>query len=152
MRKRTRAREISLQILYLIDISEDSYQNAWDKFWAVELKESPELEETEIKEFCWRLVKGTMEKIKEIDEIISKYTENWRLPRIGTVERNVLRLATYELIFCPEIPPIVSIDEAVELAKRYSGLEAGKFVNGILDRIRKGETEGRKKVEGKNER
>ena len=151
MRKRTRAREIALQILYLIDISEDDYQVAWEKFWAVE---SPEVSEevhlvksadggaakplfNRVKEFSQQLVKGAIENLKSLDDVIESFAENWRLSRMAVVERNILRLATYELLFCPEIPPIVSINEAIDLAKKYSGLEAGKFVNGILDKIRK---------------
>ncbi len=153
MRKRTKAREVALQILYLIDISEDNYQVAWKKFWSTESSEASEEihpvksppargarlsgeQFNRVKEFSGQLVKGTIENLKSIDEIISNSAENWRLSRMAVVERNILRLATYELLFCPEIPPIVSINEAVDLAKKYSGLEAGKFVNGILDKIR----------------
>lgn len=161
MRKRTRAREIALQILYLIDISGDNYQVAWKKFWDVEPSEvseevnpvrsnppaadaPPEAGTSNgVKEFSGQLVKGTIENLKLIDEIISNSAENWRLSRMAVVERNILRLASYELLFCPQIPPIVSINEAVDLAKKYSGLEAGKFVNGILDKIRKSEGRNR---------
>ena len=135
MRKRTKAREVALQILYLIDISGDNYQVAWKKFWTAESSDVSE----EVKKFSEQLVKGTIENLKSIDDIIGSCAENWRLSRMAVVERNILRLAAYELLFCPQIPPIVSINEAVDLAKKYSGLEAGKFVNGILDKIRKSE-------------
>ena len=90
---------------------------------------------SEVRVFSESLVKGTLEKVKEIDEIVVKATENWELSRMAVVDRNILRFATYELLFVPDIPPKVTINEAVNLAKKFSQEESGKFVNGVLDKI-----------------
>ncbi|MFT5170203.1 MAG: transcription antitermination factor NusB, partial [Candidatus Omnitrophota bacterium] len=76
---------------------------------------------------------------KEIDDIIRKYAANWQLERMAVIDRNILRLGTFEIMFADEIPPKVTINEAVELAKKYGDSESGKFVNGILDKIHKEE-------------
>ena len=88
-----------------------------------------------MQEFTEQLVRGTHEHLKEIDQKIIQYTENWQLNRMAVVDRNILRFAVYELLFLDEIPPKVTINEAVNVAKKYSQDEAGKFVNGILDKI-----------------
>ena len=134
MRKRTKARECALQILYQIDIRKDPPEKLTAEFWETEEAES------EVKDFAEALVKGTVANTKKIDEMISKYASNWKLNRMAVIDRNVLRLATYELLFCEDIPPKVSINEAVDLAKKFGDMESGKFVNGILDRIKKEET------------
>jgi N utilization substance protein B len=86
--------------------------------------------------FAEELVRGVIEKRAAIDEKIAKYTENWDLPRIAAVDRNILRLAMYEMLFRDDIPPVVSINEAVDIAKKFSTRESGAFVNGILDRLK----------------
>ncbi|MCM8800446.1 MAG: transcription antitermination factor NusB [Candidatus Omnitrophica bacterium] len=131
MRKRSRAREFALQILYQMDITQDSYHVCLDNFWQTQGKVNKE-----IKDFTSELVEGVAEHLNAIDEKISQYATNWQLKRMAVVDRNILRLGSYELLFREDIPPKVSINEAVELAKRYSGLEAGRFVNGILDKIK----------------
>jgi N utilization substance protein B len=88
-------------------------------------------------EFTESLVKGVLANQKSIDADIRSYAENWELGRMAVVDRNVLRMAIYEMKFCPDIPPVVSINEAVDIVKYYSSTESGRFVNGILDRIRK---------------
>ena len=133
MRKRTRSREFALQVLYQADITKESAEVSLHKFWQAHLDEEVE---SEIKSFTEQLVKGTTEHSDEIDKKISQYATNWQLKRMAVVDRNVLRMSCFELVFCDDIPPKVSINEAVELAKKYSGLEAGKFVNAILDKIR----------------
>lgn len=131
MRKRTKARECALQILYQIDIRKDPPEELIAEFWETEEAES------EVKDFAEVLVKGTVTNTKKIDEVISKYASNWKLNRMAVIDRNVLRMATYELLFCEDIPPKVSINEAVDLAKKFGDMESGKFVNGILDKINK---------------
>ena len=131
MRKRTKARECALQILYQIDIRKDPPEELISEFWETEEAES------EVKDFAEALVKGTVTNTKKIDEVISKYASNWKLNRMAIIDRNVLRMATYELLFCEDIPPKVSINEAVDLAKKFGDMESGKFVNGILDKINK---------------
>ena len=139
MRKRSKSREFAVQILYQMDITHDAAQTSCANFW-----ESQETAvEEEIKIFTQELVKGTCDFLGPIDTKISECANNWHLKRMAVVDRNILRLGCYELLFRTDIPPKVSINEAVELAKKYSGLDAGKFVNGILDKIksaRKGES------------
>jgi N utilization substance protein B len=90
----------------------------------------------EIRDFTTTLVTGVIEHRDEIDAFIQECSTNWSLERIGLVERNILRLAIYELCFLPEIPPNVTINEAVEVAKKYGTEEAPAFINGILDRVK----------------
>ena len=132
MRKRTLARELALQVLYQIDITEEPAQDVLDNFWRG-LEEAPE---ANVREFTVQLVLGVEDNMRAIDEKISQYATNWHLKRMAVVDRNILRMSCYELAFRDDIPPKVSINEAVELAKKYSGREAGKFVNGVLDRIK----------------
>ncbi|MDD2752829.1 MAG: transcription antitermination factor NusB [Candidatus Omnitrophica bacterium] len=133
MKKRTLAREFALQILYQIDIGHEGYEEVLKNFWQSKLEE--EIEE-EVKEFSASLVKGTVDNLAPIDEKITQFATNWQLERMAFVDRNILRLGVFELVFRSDIPPKVTINEAVELAKKFSGKEAGKFVNGILDKIK----------------
>lgn len=133
MRKRTRSREFALQILYQIDITRDIYVASLGSFWQ---EHSEEAINAEIKEFTSELVRGVAENLEAIDKNISNYATNWDLKRMAVIDRNILRLGSFELMFREDIPPKVSINEAVELAKKYSGPEASKFVNGILDKIK----------------
>lgn len=133
MRKRTLAREFALQILYQIDITGDNAEASLANFWQALSQEH--IEES-VKDFTEGLVKGVAGNREAIDAKIAQYATNWQLKRMAVVDRNILRMSGYELIFRDDIPPKVSINEAVELAKRYSGLEAGKFVNAILDKIK----------------
>ena len=129
MRKRTQARECALKILYQLDMVEQELDQLLPSFW--EFNPSPE----DVQQFAEKLVYGTYEHLKEIDQKIIQYTENWQLNRMAFVDRNILRFAVYELLYVDEIPPKVTINEAVNIAKKYSQNEAGKFVNGILDKI-----------------
>ena len=133
MRKRSLAREFALQLLYQIDITQGECNECLVNFWQGSLREDVE---DDIRGFTEQLVKGAIQNIKLIDEKISQYATNWQLKRMAVVDRNILRMGCFELIFCQDIPPKVSINEAVELAKKYSGVEAGKFVNAILDKIK----------------
>ena len=81
------------------------------------------------------LVLGVLEHCQEIDRLIEKYSENWRLVRMNIVDRTILRMAIFELLYCEEIPPKVTLNEAIELGKRYGSEDSGSFINGILDRI-----------------
>ncbi|MCX5702718.1 MAG: transcription antitermination factor NusB [Candidatus Omnitrophica bacterium] len=132
MRKRTRAREYSLQVLYRMDITTDNYEVSLNNLW--QLNVEGEIEE-EVKNFASELVKGVAENLETIDAEIARYAANWQLKRMAVVDRNILRLGCFELMFREDIPPKVTINEAVELAKKYSDPEAAKFVNGILDKI-----------------
>lgn len=135
MRKRSQAREHALKILYQVDISKESYQDVLNNFLDSKVEKS-------VKEFTNRIVAGTMQNIMHIDKVITRCATNWQIKRMAVIDRNILRLATYELLFLEEVPPKVSINEAVDIAKKYGDVESGKFVNGVLDKINK--------VEGKN--
>lgn len=132
MRKRTLAREFALQVLYQTDITQDSPDAALSNFWQAHSEEN---REEGIKKFTDELVKGVTENLPAIDAKIAQYATNWQLKRMAVVDRNILRMGCFELTFRDDIPFKVSINEAVELAKKYSSLEASKFVNGILDKI-----------------
>ncbi|MBL7071233.1 MAG: transcription antitermination factor NusB [Candidatus Omnitrophica bacterium] len=132
MRKRTKARECALKVLYQIEMTKDDYTESLARFWDRE----PEADGT-VKEFTGALVKGINENSSEIDSTISKYTTNWNINRMAVVDRNILRMATYEILFVDDIPPKVSINEAIDIAKKYGDTDSGKFVNGILDKISK---------------
>ncbi len=93
--------------------------------------------QTRVREFAQPLIEGMVAHLPDIDERIRRYCENYEFRRISAVDRNVLRLAIYEMLYRDDIPPVVSINEAIELAKAYGGADSGRFVNGILDRIRK---------------
>jgi len=133
MRKRTMAREFALQILYQMDITHDDYAACLDNFWKAHLNE--DIEE-EIKHFTGDLIQGIASNLEAIDQKIDQHATNWQIKRMAVIDRNILRLSSYELIFRDDIPAKVSINEAIELAKKYSGPESGKFVNGILDKIK----------------
>lgn len=132
MRKRTQARIFALQILYQVDITKDNYTDCLNNFW-LNLDEPIE---DQVKDFTAELVKGAITNLDTIDKKIAEYATNWQIRRMAVIDRNILRLSGYELIFRQDIPPKVSINEAVELAKKYSGPQAGKFVNGVLDKIK----------------
>lgn len=133
MRKRTRSREFALQVLYQMDITHDNYEGSLTNFWQAHSEENIE---EEMKNFTTELVYGVAQNLNVIDTKISQYAANWKLERMAVVDRNILRMSCFELMFRDDIPPKVSINEAVELAKKYSGAEAGKFVNAILDKVK----------------
>jgi len=129
LRKRTQAREYALHILYQIDITGDPASAVLDQFWR-----DNECEEG-VRDFAAQLVKGSSENLAEIDTIISKHSEHWKLFRMAAIDRGILRLATYEMLYRNDIPPKATINEAVEMAHKYSTPDSGKFINGILDKI-----------------
>lgn len=126
---RRRAREFALQVLYQIDIAgyraDKAYENCLKNLCPHE----------GVKGFSLELVNGVVEYKKEIDDLIKKYSEHWVLDRMAVVDKNILRVAIFELIYCDDLPYKVSIDEAIELAKRYGADDSPSFINGILDNI-----------------
>ena len=96
----------------------------------------PTTRDASVRVFAEDLIRGVLEKKDELDLRLQKYLRNWDMARMAVVDRNVLRMAIYELYYREDIPPVVSINEAIEIAKRFSTSESGKFVNGLLDRIR----------------
>jgi N utilization substance protein B len=129
--KRTRAREIALQALFCGDIVEGlASETAEDVISHSEAH-------PEVKTFAKELSLGVLGRIAEVDRHISAAADNWDIKRLAVVDRNVLRLAVYEMLARDDIPAAVSINEAIELSKRFSTAQSGGFVNGILDRVRK---------------
>lgn len=138
MGSRRRGREIALQILYQLDVQEQlSDQQALALFWKHFAENSPSEEGEdggEARQFAEQLVRGVREKLAEIDALLTKASKNWRLERMARVDRNLLRLALWELKWSADVPAKVAINEAIEIAKRYGTAESPAFVNGILDR------------------
>jgi N utilization substance protein B len=128
MHERSRARRQALQILYQSDITGEAVS---------EILESSaySVEDGEPDEFCRELVTGVSAHLEEIDGILGEVSENWVVSRMPFVDRNILRLSTYEIFYGGDVPPSVAINEAVELAKTYGGEDSSKFVNGVLGKI-----------------
>ena len=130
MSSRRRSREMAIQVLYQVDMAQSDLAEALRLF--CEHFKAPE----SIRDFAFELARGAHEHQEEVDSLIKGFSENWRLERMPTVDRNILRLAIYELLYRPDIPAKVSINEAVDLGKKYGSEDSGSFINGILDRIR----------------
>ncbi len=131
MGKRRQSRECALQILFQNDFREIEPRTALAAYWR-ENAVSPE-----VREFTERLLEGVWRNRAEIDQMIEEHSTNWRLERMPVVDRNILRIATYELLFERDIVPSVTLNEAIEIAKRFGTEESGSFVNGVLDPIAK---------------
>lgn len=150
---RRNSREWALQMLFRLDVAspETTLDDFFVEFWALQFDVLEEFKETDIaaleefkkpannqyRVFAEKLVRGVWDHLGEIDTKIEGYLTNWTLPRMGGVDRNVLRLAFYELFFAEETPPVVIINEAIDIAKYFSTRESGKFVNGVLDRAKR---------------
>lgn len=131
MGSRRSAREYALQMLYQSDASGAPIGDVVAQFWTE--RDVP----GDVREFAERLARGTAAALPEIDALLIQSLENWRLERLAIVDRNILRLAVFEFLHEPETPPIVVIDEAIEVARRFGGDDSWQFTNGILDAIRK---------------
>ncbi|MBM3878031.1 MAG: transcription antitermination factor NusB [Verrucomicrobia bacterium] len=155
MGMRREARERAIQFLFQCDVNvPENLDAALESFWTAQRSAAleadkgpatwgepitlppPNVEEAATRAFAEPLIRGTLEHRARVDEEIRKYAKNWSLERMAIVDRNILRLAIYEMLFREDIPPIVSINEAVDIAKRFSTDESGRFVNGILDRVK----------------
>ena len=135
MGSRRRGREIALQILYQLDVQEQlSDEQALGLFWKHFAENLEEGDGDEARTFAEQLVRGVREQLAEIDALLTKASKNWRLERMARVDRNLLRLALWELKWSADVPAKVAINEAIEIAKRYGTAESPAFVNGILDR------------------
>ncbi len=128
MKKRTRARELALQFLYQADLVKLGPEEADDFLRDEEL-------DVETRRFAKRLIEGTLKERDALDAVIQAVAQNWNISRMAVIDRNVLRVASYELLHCEDIPPKVAINEAIEIGKRYSTQNSGAFINGILDKI-----------------
>lgn len=126
---RTQAREIAFRMLFQKDLRGKSMSEI------LPLTKIPRVWDEKTVSFFLQLTRGLEEKLEEIDRILSEVIEGWSLYRLASVDRNVLRIATYEILFLPEIPITVAINEAIELGKKYGTEESGKFINGVLGRL-----------------
>jgi len=155
MGKRREARERAVQFLFQNDLNPpEDLQAALSHFWdsqrAAAIAEEkggatwgqemelppPSADEAAVRLFADPLIRGALEHRDEADSLIKKYAKNWELHRIAAVDRNILRLAIFEMLHRDDIPPVVSINEAVDIAKKFSTQDSGKFVNGILDKVK----------------
>jgi len=154
MGQRREARERAVQFLFQHDMNppenlEDALEHFWTTQQATAIAEDkgaanwgqkielppPTTEEVATRAFADKLIRGVVENRAVLDERIKQHAENWDLRRMAVVDRNILRLAIYEMLHRDDIPPVVSINEAVDIAKKFSTQDSGKFVNGILDKI-----------------
>jgi len=133
--RRSRAREVALQLLFQFDFNPTVERAVQEQFARERLKDA------ELERFCLTLYDGTLAERPGIDERLAKVAENWRLPRMTAVDRNVLRLGAYELLFMPETPPAAVLNESIELARRYGSKDSPAFVNGVLDRVKDAKAE-----------
>lgn len=131
MGSRRKAREYALQMLFQWDITHDTIEQIKGTFW--DGQDEPE----ETRMFAETLASRSIENVEKIDRLIERHAENWRLDRMAVVDRNILRLATCEFLYDAETPKTIVINEAIEIARRFSSQESPQFINGILDSIRK---------------
>jgi transcription antitermination protein NusB len=129
MARRSRAREVALQLLYEADRNPGTPQERDLEFVNRRLRGAT------LRQFALDLISGVRGNLESIDRVIQQVAQNWTLGRMTPIDRSILRLATYEVLFQPDTPPKVAIDEAIELAKRFGTSESARFVNGLLDRI-----------------
>ncbi|AIE86823.1 transcription antitermination factor NusB [Fimbriimonas ginsengisoli] len=128
-RSRRVAREGALRALYEIEVGKSAVRDAIEStIYVQELSH-------DLADYMERLVLGVNEHRRQLDALIAKYLKDYDFSRLATVDRNLLRIATFEILHVPEMPPAVSINEAIEIAKRYSTFESGKFINGVLGRL-----------------
>ena len=130
MGRRRRSRELAMQALFFMDMQRDLSEAMLDRYCG---NFSPSKQLTP---FFQELVRGVIRARPDIDVMIESYSNNWKLSRMSCVDRNVLRIAVFELLFCPDIPSKVSINEAIDVGKRFGTDDSGAFINGILDSIR----------------
>ena len=145
MARRREAREWAMQILFEYEVNPRDLPEVFRDFWSDKSSDKAGTAFTE------ELVRGTVEHLAQVDEVIRQHARNWDLPRIGRVDRNVMRIALYEMLFRKDIPPVVSINEAVEIAKQFGDSGSGKFVNGILDRVKEGLDRPAREAAGESE-
>ncbi len=126
---RRKSRELAMQTLFCMDLNEHK-SDEWIPRICEMVEASPE-----IHPYCDHLVKGVLKHRETIDGIIERFSENWKLSRMACVDRNILRIAVFELLYCDDIPPKVAINEAVDIGKKYGTGDSGAFINGILDSI-----------------
>ena len=131
MGKRRTARELALKILYQLEISGGTLESVFTDFW------DNHVYPPEVRNFTEDIAKGVVEHLEEIDKKMGAFASNWEVSRMAIIDRIILRLAAYEIQYRDDIPHAVSINEALEIAKKYSTTESSRFVNGVLDKVAK---------------
>ena len=130
MINRRKARELAIQALFYIDVSQNDSKEAVELFCENFVTSKKDLS------FFFRLVNGVVKAMPEIDSVVERFSRNWKISRMSIVDRNIIRIAVYEMLFCNDIPSKVSINEAIDIGKKFGTKESGAFINGILDSIR----------------
>ena len=138
MGKRREGREAAVQFLYQFEMNRRPVSGLLADFWKLRSDRGKAEPSARTRIFTEELVNGVTGNLPEIDALIGKFAENYDLHRIAAVDRNILRLGIYEMLHSPDVPPIVTINEAIEIAKKFGSEESSRFVNGILDRVRAG--------------
>ncbi|MCL2155624.1 MAG: transcription antitermination factor NusB [Leptospirales bacterium] len=134
MSKRHKAREYALQGLYMYEVSKSSSDNIIDNIIEFEWLDDNISKDTN--EFTVKLIEGVISKIENIDSVIKDYSKNWDFERISIIDKSILRLAIFEMLFMEDIPSVVTINECIELGKTFGGENSGQFINGILDAVK----------------
>ena len=130
MGTRRQSRELAMQALFYMDMRKDASEEMLEHFcgcFCTSKKSRP---------FLIKLVNGVIDKRAQIDGLVEQFSQNWKISRMSCVDRNVMRIAVYEMLYCDDIPPKVSINEAVDIGKKFGTQESGAFINGIMDSIR----------------
>ena len=130
MSKRREGREAAVQYLYQLEVHGDRKADLHADFW--NLRDA----KPAVREYANNLIAGVVAHLDEVDALIKKYLQNFELGRLAAVDRNILRLAIHEMLHCMETPPVVAINEGIEIAKKFGGEDSGRFVNGILDKVK----------------
>jgi N utilization substance protein B len=131
---RRRAREIALQVLYQREFDRGGIEQALSLFWNnFEVLKGA-------MDFSARIIRGVEEHRGDLDRIIEKYSSHWKIDRMAHVDRNILRIAIYELLYCNDIPPKVAINEAIDIGKKFGSEDSGAFINGVLDKVKSEES------------
>ncbi|MDL1963519.1 MAG: transcription antitermination factor NusB [Deltaproteobacteria bacterium] len=129
MINRRKARELALQALFYMDMSQNDSKEAVKLFCENFVTSKKDLS------FFFRLVNGVVKARPEIDSVVERFSSNWKISRMAIVDKNIIRIAVYEMLFCSDIPSKVSINEAIDIGKKFGTEESGAFINGILDSI-----------------
>jgi N utilization substance protein B len=142
MGSRRKAREVSLQLLYEIELSQRDYLQVVQEFLsnpALRLQNLGESlsEVEEVKKFTQLITEGVAANVREIDALIESHSTHWKISRMASVDKNILRMGVFELLYCPDIPSSVTINEAIEIAKKFGNEDSSSFINGVLDHIAK---------------
>lgn len=137
MGQRRRSREVALQILYGMELTEFSPDEAIPSHFEAMTTNDGRASDTLVlcRPFAERLVRGVYLHRQELDRMLTAASEHWQLGRMSIVDRNILRIALFEMLYCPEVPPKVSINEAIDIGKRFGSEDSGSFINGVLDHI-----------------